>query len=54
MTIDEQKWAKLTNREAAALQVLIDKRAEYRATGHGMAARALGVAIWLVWQALAR
>jgi hypothetical protein len=46
--------AELTPREQDALCALIDKRAVYLATGHGIAARALGVAIWLVWQVFAR
>ena len=47
----ESQLSTLTDREAAAMQVWIDKRALYRATGHGLAARAVGLAIWLVWQA---
>jgi hypothetical protein len=46
----EAQLATLTEREAAALRALIDKRAVYRAQGHGVAARTMGVAIWLVWQ----
>lgn len=42
----------LSAREGLALQALIDKRAVYRAMGHGMAARTMGLAIWLVWQVL--
>ena len=45
-----QDLAKLTPREAAALQVLINERELYRKSGHGIAARTLGVAIWLIWQ----
>jgi uroporphyrinogen-III decarboxylase len=41
---------RLTEREKKALQALIDKRKVYLASGHGIAGKALGVAIWLVWQ----
>jgi len=46
----EQDLATLTEREAAALRALMDKRTVYRATGHGIAANTMGIAIWLVWQ----
>jgi hypothetical protein len=54
MMLDDSKRALLTQRESAALQALIDKRAVYQAQGHGIAARALSVAIWLVWQTFSR
>lgn len=40
----------LTDREKRALLVLIDKREIYKANRNGVAARAMGVAIWLIWQ----
>jgi hypothetical protein len=44
----------LSAREQAALQALVDKRGVLRATGHGIAARTMGMAIWLVWQVFRR
>lgn len=46
----EKDLEQLTEREAAALRALMDKRTVYRATGHGLAANTMGIAIWLVWQ----
>jgi hypothetical protein len=46
----EAQLATLTDREASALRALIDKRNVYRAQGHGVAARVMGVAIFIVWQ----
>jgi hypothetical protein len=46
----EAQLATLTEREAAALRALIDKRNVYRAQGHGFAAKVIGVAIFIVWQ----
>jgi hypothetical protein len=50
MTPTEKDLATLTEREKAALQALITKRLIYKTTGHGIAANAMGAAIWLVWQ----
>jgi hypothetical protein len=41
---------RLTAREKRALQVLIDLKGVYEQHHRGFAARALGVAILLVWQ----
>lgn len=49
-TPTDEQLAALTQRESAAMRALIDKRLVYRATGHGIAASTMGLAIWLVWQ----
>jgi hypothetical protein len=46
----EAQLATLTEREAAALRALIDKRNVYRAQGQRVAASTIGVALWLCWQ----
>lgn len=44
----------LTLREQQALQALMDKRDVYIANRQHIAARIMGVAIWLVWQVFQR
>lgn len=48
----DAQLAALTDREAAALRALLDKRAVYLATGHRVAAGVMWIAISLVWQVL--
>lgn len=50
----EAQLATLTDRERATLEALMAMRNQYRAHGHHIAAHAMGVAIWLAWQVLAR
>lgn len=54
MTPTAQDLKKLTPREEAALVALMTKRDIYKATGHGLAAKTMGIAIWLVWQVFDR
>jgi hypothetical protein len=48
--VTEAQLATLTEREAAALRALIDKRNVYRSQGQRFAASTMGIAIWLCWQ----
>ncbi len=45
--------SRLTAREREVLLALLAWRDRYMATGHWVAARTMGVAIWLAWQVLA-
>jgi hypothetical protein len=41
---------RLTEREQLMLKALMAQREVYKAGGHHVAARAVGVALWIIWQ----
>jgi hypothetical protein len=45
---------RLTEREQLVMQTLMAQRDVYKSNGHPVAAHAVGVALWLVWQVFLR
>jgi hypothetical protein len=54
MTPDRDELSVLSMREQQALRALVDKREIYRAGRQYLAAHAMSVAIFLVWQVFKR
>jgi hypothetical protein len=45
---------RLTEREKRALQVMVDQREAYKASGHIVASKTIGIVLLLVWQVFIR